>query len=262
MNPVLMPARAYRRTWIADRLDDMCGRGLFLAFLRQLTPAQAALVANATTNQQVFALLMHLNNHYFPIDDYVAASVQMATDEGDLDWEDVLMMGIPVEVYGFEYERDADSDDAMVFCALSQDYTIRSEFVGVLEKYNVHEYAGRVGRIPKLPRGRQWIEPWGDLGLMYEWINGATQNRWLDWNTEMLEQGGNPPWEMEEIRALAKDWKRSEPQVKRLTNFRRFLQTKPEVKIPLLAGALVGDKHALQRMTRPARVKTLAEVLT
>jgi len=71
---------------------------------------------------------------------------------------------------------------------------------------------------------------------------------------------GYPQWDIDEIWSLAQMWTQAQPVWKRIKRLVDYVDAKPAVRAPLLAGALCGDEDTRQRLSRPKPTR-LVEVL-
>lgn len=243
---------AYRRTYFAERLDDLCGQGLFGALLRSLAPAEHARVRGGNPNAYAVALVRYIDRaRLFPINAYLAYEIE----SGEHGWDDLLDYGIPVVTFGCDWEDDAVMPDVAVCLQMSRAEWLDDNSPTALDPYRelLARHLSTAGKPPRLPRGRVWREPWDATGTLFEWATGTTGNRWLDYTGDLLNDGGLPRWNLGELRSLAADWARTEPVYKRLKRLHKFINAKPRATLPLLAGALAGDANCLRAITRPAR---------
>jgi hypothetical protein len=256
--PTLMPAPAYRRSWLAGALRERAGYGLFKTLLKQLAPGIYARLADRSWARCYVALLRHLET-LFPVydlwsdDDDEMVEIILRGDEGP--WE-----GIPVYVMGVDIEELPDSP-ALLRCMAEAYY----DPVAFMHDTPLHDYVEN-GTIPPLggkparhsrliapPRGRKWLEPWNHLPYLWLYATGQSGNPFLDYSNTYLQETRLPDWHVDEIRELARLWKDAEPLLERMRILRDYIDERPRERLPLLDGAIRGDRQAVEQITYPAR---------
>lgn len=65
------------------------------------------------------------------------------------------------------------------------------------------------------------------------------------------EVDGMPPWNIDEIQSLIDDWAQCSPILDRKDAFNKWVDEKPDERIPQMARALLGDKETLEAVTEP-----------
>lgn len=111
------------------------------------------------------------------------------------------------------------------------------------------------------PKGREWKGRWQNLEWLVKYCQGDTGYQWLDLSPEDMDEGGNPPWTLEDIRALTDDWEDAKRILRPLKRFIEWIDARPAERLPLVLAALTGDKAVREKLSAPVKAKTLIEVL-
>lgn len=244
----------------------------FAQMLAQLSSTAYARLGNQATLWDCYSALMTYCGKLFPVwyPDFM-------TD--DFESEDELgytmdSMGIPVYPVGtqdgdFVYGRSAALSGVAYFL---EGVTGRVS-VAQLERNRMGEAWRRLRSLEpwherqieramiKPPAGRKWRGRWESLPWLVKYIDHDTGFQWLDLCAEDMDEGGNPPWSIEDIRFLAHDWTEAERVWKPLKKFIAWLDAQPARRMPIVMGALTGDERVRLRISEPKRPgRTLAEV--
>lgn len=281
--PVAIPRNAPRRSWLADQLRRQSGPGRFAALLRELAPRTWTRLQGAPLKEIYLALLGHVGT-LFPVYDLVIEEyfdeemLEAGGDETDVA-QALLTQGIPVETFGRDYYDDyapiqETESAARALCMaiyirtseptdpiLWREFQALTPCADLLTPWlEAKPLRALSAGFAKPPYGRAWHKPWDALGDLFDHAHNATGFTFLDYSDLMMLEGGYPPWDLETIRGLAREWQRAKPVWGRLNALQDHLDGDPKKQLPLLAGALLGDTATRQALTRPARTKTLTKV--
>lgn len=263
--PVL-PADAFRRTWLVDQCVNAATGQRFLKILRALSPLAARTVQGKAWHLVFVALLQEVGE-LFPTWEPVIF------ENEDLD--EYLYAGIPIEPQGCHYEMGG--------CALEISLlTLNPSYLTTLDDCDTLKDKGhlawarswwqaaqatdgeKIARQWKLPRGRVLTGVWLAVPDLVRWARGTTGNGWLDYSVLEMDGMENPRWTIEEIRSLARLWKQAKPIHDRIWALLNYVEADVRGRLPLLYDVLRGDPNALAQVTvaksGQSRAKTLAEV--
>lgn len=263
-----MPETGYCRAWFGNELKKRAGELFFGGLLNALAPERYARMEGHGTLFQPY----DWRSHYFDLLDYCMTLFPICDYDfwiEDLSVQEVIWNGIPVGCMGVEaldggYYSDYDLDDlespAMALCISIGDGLPPEEFKAALGQY--------IGILPgwlfepnrdhpikitlKPPRGREWIEPWNGLPDLFEFANGMTGSSFLDYSQNYAFSGEIrlPAWTVDEIKSLATLWEHSKPIYDRAMALEDYVNRRPDMMLPLLAGAIRGDGAAMHEVTR------------
>lgn len=279
--PNLASLQAYRPTWFAKQLQEYDGPLRFGILLRQLEPDRYAALARATAPNPpkpldcYIQVLEHLDG-LFPVHPYAFSLVEEAEDlgvEGENFDFNPFFNSIPVDSVRQEpYEEELESPAlalCWMFLEFANDYLDQAQYVNpqpCLKAWEalIPDWLTGVTRknLGKPPRGREWRKPWQDLGALFSFACGITDCPFIDYTQTDLEEIVLPDWNLEQIRALEAEWKRGKTIMDRALSLANFIDSKPQERIPLLAGVLHGDKAAWSQITIPTKQTTLSYILT
>ncbi len=268
----LPPDAALSRSWVRDQLDDLLGWITFGALLKRLAPDVFAALPDRSKLSVYSALLQHLAT-LFPIMDSAFFGLDEIAEGDDSGY---WYEGIPVEPMGVDlWEGETDSL-SLACCFVADNSGLRKGgfegFDGIFAGGGpLSPYADLLEvpfdikpRYLKAPRGRCWLEPWQHVEKLFRYAINDTPWNWLNASyTSLAESNSFPPWEVDEIRALAKSWQGAQPYLKDVDEILAYIDGRPRERIPLLIGILRHEREALDEVTyRPRRHagKRLAEV--
>ncbi len=270
--PIAVP-RALRPSWLSERLSELAGMAMFGTLLVQLAPRTYAGMRDKTPLGCFVALCNHLDT-LFPVNSYGVEVAAEGVLMGDSTLQDIFAWGIPVDVHGFDDGRDygdppSSPADCVCLCFGSpsnfqQDSTTDYAVYSTLDDYREGLPAPRVVDPRKLkpPRGRKWLPPWDGLLDLFAYVHHATGYDMLDLTGDDLAEmaAEMPPWNLDEIKSLAKSWAECKAILDRAEKLRQYIDAQPEERLPLLAGALAGDREALREITLAKSPKRLIDV--
>ncbi|MCC6192086.1 MAG: hypothetical protein IT318_23905 [Anaerolineales bacterium] len=269
-----LPATAYRRTWLFDRVQDLAAAQGMLKLMQALDPARAKRLKLADPRGCYRALLSNVMRR-FPLNLW---SIMVEVDELEsLSW--AWSRGIPVAVNGWHWENSSPALDLAVATVAGgfgmespNDGLSLHEAAGNLDRWVMTWWPGVHAAAPLLheqsqpytirrPRGREWVKPWNGLPDLCLYVQGATRTYYLDTDFETADASPNPDWRLSEIRALEQQYKRAGPMWDHIYSLAVYVDEKPRERLRTLDAALRGDPLVLQTITRPAgRRATLASV--
>ena len=271
--PIALPPTAVRCSWMLHQADLHCNR--FARLLVKLDPKWPIEYKHGKLSAY-YALIEYLSTQ-FPV------FAQMFEDQGDGSEFDALYeaeeYGIPVDLYGRDYDM-RDGDEAHAAYAAVEWFASEDRLRG-----NDH-YSAKISYYPalnkiaqalrgfealhydntaiNLTRDRTWSGLWVGLPDLVQYCLCQTDLFFLDYShLDVLESGGFfPRWSLGEIKALAKEWKKTEPVWKRIAALAAMIDAQPEHYVPLMLRVLSGDAAARQLITERKQKtgKTLAEV--
>lgn len=103
------------------------------------------------------------------------------------------------------------------------------------------------------PPGRRWISAWSGVADALHWVSSSTGYDFLDrTEDEMNWDSVLPPWNTDEIRSLAEQWKQARPILDRARELIAYVDADPPSRLPILRGLLTGDPASIRAATRPA----------
>lgn len=262
---------APRRTYYLEKFQDISYGLRWKSMLTELAPRQAKPLNPLEPLKCWAALLAHCAT-LFPV-------FEPWIEEWDgADYSapgEAWYFGVPVNVQGVEGEILYDTvSPAMALALFYGEYDQVSEDSRIEMLKNIDALKNIKCLEPIIRRplseawyrqyhDRQWKTPWDGAGLFLDYCFNNTGYQILDWSHQaVLEGGGYPEWNIEEIRGNADEWKAAEPVLKRIHKFRDWVDARPEGRLPVLAGILTGDADVLANYSTPRRkrTKTLVEV--
>ncbi len=265
----LPPDAALLRSWVRDQLAEHLGWITFGSLLKRLAPDVFAALPDRSKLSVYSALLHHLAT-LFPIMDSAFFGLdEIAEGDDSAYWYE----GIPVDPMGIDlWEGETDSL-SLACCFVADNNELREGgfegLDGIFVNEQLRPYADLL-KVPfdikprylRAPRGRRWIEPWQHVEKLFWYAINDTPWNWLNASDiSLAESDSFPPWEVDEIRALAKSWQGAQPYLQDIEKIRAYIDDRPGERIPLLIGILRHEREALDEVTyRPRRQRTLAEV--
>jgi hypothetical protein len=271
--PIVLPNTAIRCSWMLRQADLHCNR--FARLLAKLDPKWPIEYKHGNLSAY-YALIKYLSTQ-FPVFE------QVFEDSYDRSEFDALYeaeeYGIPVDFYGRDYDmRDGDAAHAA--------YAAVEWFASEDRLRDYNHYAAKISYYPalnkiaqalrgfdalhydnnaiNLTRDRTWSGLWVGLPDLVNYCLCSTGLYFLDYShLDVLEGGGYyPRWSVGEIKALAKEWKKTEPVWKRIDALADMIDAKPEHYVPLMLRVLSGESDAKRLVTERKQKsgKTLAEV--
>lgn len=268
---VTLPETAWRRSWIVGQLQRYCNP--FAVLLAQLAPKQWARVANENT-MAVYYELLYVCNELFPVYDAYFYADEDPTEGDPLQAR--LEMGIPLDLLGLnEDEIEYGHSPTFGFLGylmepvegrkqphafprgLGESWRRLAELQPLYGRYIERKWANA-------PRGREWCGVWKNITALAGYVMHDTGNWMLDVSNQAASEdygeGGYPPWTIEDIRNCEREYKHAQPLLKSIMALRDYVDERPGERLPLLAAALTGDREVRRQLSRPKRVKTLAEI--
>lgn len=269
-SPIVLPDTAYRKTCVARLLRKKTN--FFANLLAQVAPRIYA-ATDARTDWDYYAALLAWCEDRFPVwtPDYLQEEIGVGEDATQM----LIHMGIPVEPIGLPDEDmfDFNSTTLNVVTYLLHSRAERPDFDSTTFRVRVRhddwtkqpflrtfsESEIDVANF-NATRGREWTGRYKSLPRLLEYIYHDTGNQWLDYCTYDLDEGGNPPWSVDDINFLTKDWTAAKKIWKPLSDLIQWLDAEPNGRIPIVLGALTGDQAVRREISHPKRSKTLGEV--
>ena len=254
---VLLPKTAYRKTFFARQIADYCGEWKFRRLLFDLAPETAQRVHPQIASAYYIALINHIHSRMFPIHPAVFGGMR---DEEYL--REITYAGIPFELYGLDFYYDEIASPTLNLCyAINPNYE-DEELPSPLDPYKaaLERWLGPGKPLPVpytserwLPRGRTWREPWNVVAYAFAYVGCETGNIFLDLSdgyvSEMGDDSWMPEWNLEHLRWLEEEWKSARRILDGIKDLCKYVDAKPRERLPLLAGALCGDRQALDQVT-------------
>jgi hypothetical protein len=239
-----IPPTAYRRTWLAGQLEGLEYGQAFLRLLKTLAPRKAVRLSALRPLDCARALMWHVST-LFPI--------------READYEtlnDVLHWGIPVEPLGYHPDHGSPAYDLAALDLSHYFMEKPADCPGFLEVSGLADWMatwwpGRVigesesfdsARL-RPPRGRALRGAWAGLPDLADYVTSGTGNLWLDYNEEDTSEMQMPPWDVDEIRSLAHEWRRARPIYARIVALANYVDAAPRERLPILDKALRGDRE-------------------
>lgn len=269
-DPFLILGDAFRKTWFAQRLAEYAGAGKFRGLLRRVAPEVFRKIADPRPGVCFMALVRHIQKNLFPLHPFLLAEIEsVAAHRGPAGLDDLadrFSIGIPYAALGLNFYEDGVDSTAIAVC-IAMNPNEEGWESKLLDPYQtelapwanqeVGEDAWSMTGI-RPPRGRRWLEPWGSLQLLYLWTCSETGSMWLDvypgiWNEDASTMAA---WNVFEIEHLTQSWKAIKPLYQGIDALVRYVDARPRERLPLLAGALAGDKTTLTRLSAPIGVRT------
>ena len=268
-----LPETAWRRTWIAAQLQRTCNS--FAVLLEQLAPKRWARLAGENT-QAIYYELLSVCSERFPLFDPYFYTDEDPTDGDPI--EERLEFGIPIDLLGIpDEEIEYGTSPTFGFIGylmepaewrtsprefqrdMGKSWRNIAELQPFYEKYIEHRWC-------QAPRGREWRGVWKPITALAEYVMHDTGNWMLDVSNRAAQEdygeGAYPPWTIEDIRNCEREYQRAKPVLKSILALRDYVDARPGERLPLLAAALTGDHEMRRQLSKPKRVKTLAEVFS
>ena len=263
-----------RRTWLANEIWRVQREGTFTRLLRQLAPARLARCQGDV--QATYQALLDYCETLFPTyvrdDWWWQEAAEMEGEHYDFA-ASAIDEGIPVNVMGLSYEDvvygHVPPALVLAFVLLDRDYGADKAPDDVVKLLPKAELAAILAQSDIAhanihpPRGRQWRAPWTALPELDVYVTHRTGCLLLDYSSLDVKDGmGNPPWNIDEIRGLAEDWKRGEPILEHVNALVDYIG-RDRSRLLDLGRAITGDSETRQRLSVPKRKgKTLAQIFT
>jgi len=258
---------AYRPTALAERLMEKAGLLTFGSLLRRIALPVYDALADKSPFACYVALLRHIETHLFPIYEVDEGWFEMSALEGDDPIGILEQDGIPIQLMGVDpWSEGPNAIEspavAACLCFRSWDRCYQDMTPETFECLaHIRDEPPLTTPFPvvavasvKPPRGRKWIEPWDKLRDLYAYCHAATGSIFLDNATSAHYDGAeNPPWNVDEIEGLARDWKSAHPIVRRINEMRDYIDERPLERVPLMVRVLSRDREALREITLPVR---------
>lgn len=281
IHAVRLPANAWRRTWLASAAREYLPPVDFRALLREIAPARwRRMPAAGRSMIDCYRELLRDLDARFPVDPMAFENFEAGIVEPGFTtlWWD----GVPIQPCGLPEEDDYSAPATAVCVAYAMSSAgaaipglgiygerdrgenIRSnlastealapfagELAGWFSQGNRHI---ENGTLASPGRGRRWISPWDGLQDLYDWATHSTGYGWLDASPLDIYEGDDwPAWNADEIRAIDASWRECQPAYQRAVLLQEHIDRDPNPNVPLLAGALRGDRDILSQLSRPAR---------
>lgn len=276
--PIALPALAIRRTDLANQLRRKSNT--FARLLAQVSPrlyerttkaAPTVIAGTRFDTWNYYVALINWCSKRFPVwlPDYLVEEFS-ADDEMEACLGE---MGIPVDPLGVREEElyNGLSPTLGIVAYLLEKPAqrvsadrLRENHVGDVWR-NMERLQPYLDReiqfeFSRPPRGRQWIGRWQNLPMLVQYIYHDTGYQWLDICEDEMDEGGNPPWSIDDMNFLANDWTLAKRVWQNLRDFMQWLDGNPQGYLPTALAALTGDEQVRAAISRPIRSKTLGEV--
>ena len=263
---IKLPDNAWRRSWLASVAREMTPPVDFRALLRDVAPARwrSMPAGNRSMVGCYQELLRHLEQR-FPIDMGVYDQLSFGMEGSEMWWWD----GVPIGPMGLDEDSILDSTPAIAVChvysiAAIKKYDSRHVWDALGALNSMAPFSAQFGAwfardnreiVPKTlrtpGRGRRWIGPWDGLPDLYAWVTHETGWGWLDTTyLDICESGAYPVWDADEIRDIDASWRVCRPIHQRIMRLVTHVDRDPARNVPLLAGALRGDRDVLIQLSR------------
>lgn len=267
--PIALPKTAVRCSWLLRKADTHCNK-----FARILAKLDHTFPIDYSKGKlsAYYSLLRYLSTQ-FPtfepcIEDPEDGSQSDAMSEAD-------EFGIPVEFYGRDYDmRDGDAAHAAYSAVewfMADDRKRDNHYYGNdIEHHagiakiasHVRPFETQYFHLPSLhlKRGWKWVEPWNGLPDLVRYCTSETGLWFLDHsNLDVMEAGGfYPRWDLGEIKAIVREWKRAKPVWDRINALADHIDAQPEIGVPLMLRVLSGEAEAKLLVTarKPTKPRT------
>jgi hypothetical protein len=220
-------------------------------------------------------------NNAYEVDDYdddgAHHDVDAPPDDPDLRAaRDIEFYGIPIQAFGFNLGNGEHRSPATALLLLAagvdaeiwgRDFIERVErdCAAILAPFGVLplQSPGRRSRrgalifnlqSPNLlpaPPGRRWLSAWSGVADALRWVSSSTGYDFLDRDEDQVNwEYPMPPWDMDEIRSLAGQWKEAKPILDRARALIAYVDADPPARLPILRGLLSGDPASIRAATR------------
>lgn len=261
--PVVSVPVTLRPSFIVNALAHIEFAQRWHSMLTQLAPEKARRVSPLNVKVCYLTLVQHCSE-LFPIFEPF-----IDEDAAPSDWWEY---GIPIEAQGYSHNYGHSPACAFINLTLNQ----YSPDLDDLRFTCLDEHARWLatwwpGKIPldtpppvRLPRGRVFKSTWAALPHLIAYATSNTDTGWLDYTSE--DETANPPWDLDEIKALAAMWKKADEYYRPVAKLMTMLDSSPREFLPILDRALRGDADTLYAISEPkrpdTRARTLAEIFT
>ncbi|MGV0976386.1 MAG: hypothetical protein ACOYBO_10700 [Azonexus sp.] len=273
--PIALPP-TFKRTSLAQLLLKRANP--FSALLAQLAPRVYDQMPDKNNPLQVYNTLVQYCDTLFPVwfpcfDEELDPGEEFTFDDEGLIYN-MDILGIPVNPIGLT-DHDAMYGQSAALSAVSYYLESRPKrqpvaqliinrvgqaWTGIkaLERYD-ERHIERVNMWP--PVNQVWSGRWQNLEWLVKYVQHDTGYQWLDLCIEDMDEGGNPPWTMEDIKFLKNDWADAKAIWMPLQAFIKWIDARPVHRLPMVLGALMGDQKIRAKMIEPNKPgKTLFEV--
>jgi hypothetical protein len=266
--PIVLPV-AYRRTSLVKQLRLRAN--VFAVLLARLDARRYRAACRGGVKDVYSALLGVLSKRFpiwwpdYMIDDYPDDEDALGSME---------MLGIPICPLGLD-DENGTYGGSPTLGLLSYLLTDPAHRLPV-DRLGIHDACDAWRKFPSLepwfdqmievkcgepPRGRKWAGRWQSLSMLVKYVCHDTGYQWLDVSEFDMDEGGNPPWTLDDIEWLTNEWNDAELVWKPLKALLNWLDSKPAVRLPRLCALLTGNESARQICSEPKPLgKTLAEV--
>jgi hypothetical protein len=272
---IALPGLAYRRSYFAEAI--LRQTSTFVRLLCQLAPDRYARLQDKSP-MSVYWELLNCCGTLFPtfepdFDDYFDEGSEPET-EYDIAAE-AEQFGIPLDLQGVnDDDLVTGSSPTLCFIAYLSDIGPRTSVkelgegtgesfrhIETLEPFFDRELESFNCAQP--PRGREWAGDWRNITDLVNYVQHNTDLMLIDNSDQLMWESGEGygPWNMEHIRYYTECWKAAEPVFDRITALRKWIDARPENRLPLLAAAITGDKFIRRQLSQPKKSKRLIEVL-
>lgn len=264
--PIKLPKPTWRRSWLADRADARCT--LFARLLIKLCPTVQIKPGRLGAYYQ---LLEHLETR-FPV--FVPEFDTYYDDPEVSPLDAAEEMGIPVDLFGRDYDDRSSDDHRVAIAALEwfmayehgqghdgvdlRDFPALKMLMIQMQRF---VDAKTDPKWMRLGRGYEWRPEWAALPDLVKYVTGETGSFFLDNNhLDIAESNGlYPRWTIGEIRAIEREWQRTRPRWESIVMLAKYIDEKALERVPVMLGVLSGDVKARAQVIRH-KPKTLVEV--
>lgn len=242
---------AIRLSWLAEEIERKESEIDFAALLRHFAPA-AYRKARPGNQLDAYAQLVGWLDDRIPIlcaEEARAWGCDVLNEGGVLGGD-----GIPVLAQGFCNEDMGSPVIAALMTVFNCDGCIQDTFAAykaMAAGWSDFKLPLNIEHLTKPPRRRRWVEPWGGLRDLIEWVNHDTGFNWLDFSEEDMGCSQNPEWNPDEIGGLIATWEQCRPVIDRAMTFRAWVDENPLERLPQMRRALLNDPRMMAIITEP-----------
>ena len=217
------------------RLDGAEAYKDFVALVREFLPEwEGDILRWPSPLEQIAAFASRFQDRYFPLDDRILLDDCEAYGE--------FLRSIPVPVMGLSWDDyhclpdDGHPGILLMTYLLEDPYHEEGARIALAEACAAHVPRELLQRVPeggltrdqahRLLDGTEYegLARWGDI------LQGQSENFFLDVCCEDLWECGGPPWDREEVEALAQHWPRAERAQQQLRDMADRLEEDPPAR--------------------------------
>ena len=222
----------------------------FVMLIRDYLPEyEAEILRQPSQGAQIQNFATRFRDRYFPL----AYHVEYMVCDMDFQYSD-LTRGIPVEPRGWTYdEYDMLSTDArpglqLMAHLLESPYDI-GDGVSLAEACSEHVPIEMLNQVPEGGIKYDLIgelfkdSPYKPIAMLADWWFQNTGNFFLDTDYEMMFYNmGEPPWDMETVETLTRQWQQADEYQEEVENFLEWLEGDIQVRFQEILDFIAGKE--------------------